>query len=142
MKLILQLSLIFLASFLFTACTLDNADILPGDWKLIRIETLAGDLIQVKQPSDVKGDVILKLPNPFPTTFTGKAVCNEIFGEIEVIGNQEIKVTRFGGTLIYCPTWGHAFEDRMRNVTSYEISGKKYLYLLLEEERMVFKKVS
>lgn len=141
MKILLQILILILSSFSLTTCTLEDNDILPGAWKLIRVETLTGDLIQIKQSSDVKGDVILELPKPFPTSFTGEAVCNKIHGEIELIGNKEIKVVKFGGTRKYCPAWGSSFENRIRNVISYDISGRKYLYLFLEEERMVFKKV-
>lgn len=131
----------FFVSSLFIACSSDEADILPGSWKMIRIETLNGELIQAKKSSDVKGDVILELQEAFPTAFTGRAVCNSFQGNFEISEKKELMIEKFSTTYVSCPSWGHAFENRIRKVISYDISKQKYLYLILEDERMVFQKI-
>jgi heat shock protein HslJ len=136
-----QFLLAFLIFTILIACNTEDSDILPGKWKLIRIETQKGKLIQTPTSSDVKGDVILELPEAFPTEFTGVAVCNRFQGAFSTLGGQDLKTEKYWTTYAYCPAWGHAFEERVRKVERYEIRTKEYLYLILDEERMVFKKV-
>jgi heat shock protein HslJ len=129
----------FILCLLMLSCEPEEASQLPGKWKLVGIASAEGGVF-FKKPSDEKREVILNLPNPFPTEFTGKAACNEFWGQLNSLGGRNIKVERYGATQIYCPSWGPAFEDRVHKVTRYEVKSG-ILYLYLEDERMIFLKV-
>lgn len=131
---------IFILLGMIASCKQEEISALPGKWKMVGIASAEGKVFFVK-PSNEKGDVILEFPAVFPTSFTGKAVCNEFWGEFETLGGRNLKVEKYGGTQVYCPSWGTAFEDRISSVNSYKISNDRILYLNLEEERMVFFKI-
>jgi hypothetical protein len=100
---------------------------LSGSWKLLSyIDQVTGAV--EPEPQDIQRSIILELMDDGENgEIKGHTVTNDVRGEYELFGENQIRVLSFGGTKVAEPPWGQKFWEAISQATSYEITNQSLL---------------
>lgn len=133
--------IIYLFIFVITlfACNKDESGTLDGRWKLTRYYNLTNGTRE-SEPSNISRSIILDFSdNGITGKLSGHTVRNTVFGDYELLRDNNMNTIRFGGTKVGEPYWGAKFWDAIHSASSFDRhSYRLFIYFNSDTEKMEF----
>jgi heat shock protein HslJ len=134
---LLMITVVLALSF----CRKENSTTITGKWQLKAYHNLAAATIET-EPATISRSIIMEFSdNGRLGKMTGHTVTNTVSGAYELLDNQKMITTSFGGTKVGEPAWGNKFWTAIHTANAYERQGNKlFIFFAAGSEKMEFTK--